>query len=232
MNYKEKYIKYKIKYLTLKYGGGLTPIKRKFSSMDDNHYKKLDDLEIRDNMFILRQNEKIYHGFDGADSNDNAKWFTLDPNQTKQYGSNIAEYNVNSELKVLDLNNPLNISIIRDLLNDNPTLLQKFNEAWGNGRLTSRETDLAVVAYLSILEGLNFDGIATRGYKNVEEGDHHDEICLFQNSLTKITSLNTYKNEGAEAESARLANLGRDQFHKRQKNRIIEENALSGRRLF
>lgn len=232
MNYKQKYLKYKAKYLAIKYGGGLTPVKRKIGEIDSNQYKKLDDLEIVDNMFILRYGEKIYHGFDGADSNDSAKWFTLNPNQTKQYGSKTAEYNVDSELKVLDLDNQSNISKIRMLLTNNQNLLEKFEQAWGKERLTSRETDLAVVAYLSQLEGLEFDGIATRGYKNLEEGDHHDEICLFQSSLSKITSINTYVNEGNQANNARLANQGRDQQYKRLKNKRIINNLQFRKKLF
>ena len=216
MDYKQKYFKYKAKYLELKYGGGVTPTKRRYSEVKSSN-KKLDEF-LKDNYFIFKENTSLYHGYSSALNIGSNLWLTLNADDTEQYGNNVAEFEVLEQLKILDLDNIDNKEYISELLGENnqTELLRKFTEAYGSDRVTSRENDLPVVEYLSTLE-LNYDGIGTRGYKNQEEGDHHDEICIFKKNINKIRIKDTYTRENADEQI--LEKLGRDQARARKKAR-------------
>ena len=162
----------------------------------------------------MEKNTSLYHGYSGALNIDSNLWLTLNADDTEQYGNNVAEFKVKKQLKILDLDNTDNKEYISELLReDNQTeLLRKFTESYGSDRVTSRENDLPVVEYLSTLE-LNYDGIGTRGYKNQEEGDHHDEICIFERNINKIKIKEIYTRENADEQ--RLGNFGRNQARAR-----------------
>jgi hypothetical protein len=114
-------------------------------------------------------------------------WFGIKREDVVQYGNKIEKFQINQEIKILDLSLPANQVFVDAILNETGKSI--FNKNWVGNRETYRSGDFLVSKQLKQkLPNYEIYGFGTgrgRPYEDSPVG-HHAEIALFPNAYNSL----------------------------------------------